>query len=33
MFDAWNGKTPRRFVPLPSIFVTKVNIGEHQAEY
>jgi ribose transport system substrate-binding protein len=33
MFDAWNGKTPRRFVPLPSIFVTKVNIGEHRAEY
>ncbi len=33
MFDAWNGKTPPRFIPLPSIFVTKANIAEHQAEY
>jgi ribose transport system substrate-binding protein len=33
MFDAWNGKAPPRFIPLPSVFVTKANIGEHQAEY
>ena len=33
MFDAWNGKTVARYIPLPSVFVTKENIAEHQAEY
>jgi ribose transport system substrate-binding protein len=33
MFDAWKGKKVDRYIPLPSVFVTKENIAEHHAEY
>lgn len=33
MFEAWNGKMPPRFIPLPSTVVTKANIADHHPEY